>query len=326
MLHCTISLETRDAMGLIAIVQRSIKSRPDAPAVVSQKRTAIMAADKSINAPVAAKAPAPIAQTTAAPVAAQIAAPVVEKTAAPIGEKTAAPVVEKTAPVVEETAAPVVKKTAPPVVKKVAAPVAKKVAAPVAKTVAAVAAKTVVAAAAKKTAAPVVKTAAVPVAKKSIAPVVKKAVMPVATAKVFEKAATKLKQGVETVTTAGATASAKALKTAKDVVALNQGAAAALTQSSQIWAAGSQDLLRDMARSGQNSFTETVASFRALATAKTPKEQFDLQMGLLRTSTLWALSESSRFARAGLDLATKAAAPLTAHAALAAEAIGVAKV
>jgi hypothetical protein len=319
MLHCTISLETRDAMGLIAIVQRSIKSRPDAPAVVSQKRTAIMAADKSINAPVAAKAPAPIAQTTAAPVAAQIAAPVVEKTAAPIVEKTAAPVVE-------ETAAPVVKKTAPPVVKKVAAPVAKKVAAPVAKTVAAVAAKTVVAAAAKKTAAPVVKTAAVPVAKKSIAPVVKKAVMPVATAKVFEKAATKLKQGVETVTTAGATASAKALKTAKDVVALNQGAAAALTQSSQIWAAGSQDLLRDMARSGQNSFTETVASFRALATAKTPKEQFDLQMGLLRTSTLWALSESSRFARAGLDLATKAAAPLTAHAALAAEAIGVAKV
>jgi hypothetical protein len=53
--------------------------------------------------------------------------------------------------------------------------------------------------------------------------------------------------------------------------------------------------------------------------AKTLKEGIELQASLARTSAHWAVSEGSRFAQAGIDLAEKASAPLTARAALAAE-------
>jgi hypothetical protein len=111
----------------------------------------------------------------------------------------------------------------------------------------------------------------------------------------------------------------KVMKTAEDVTAFNQGSLEAFTQANQILATGSLDLFRQMTASGQAAFAEALSGFRALATAKTVKERLELQASLARTSASRAVTEGSRFAQAGFDLAEKVSTPLVARAALAAE-------
>ncbi len=135
-----------------------------------------------------------------------------------------------------------------------------------------------------------------------------------------------LKQGVAYATTATAEASEKAIKTAKDVAAFNQASLEAFAQAGKILTAGSQDLLRQMAVSTQSAFAEVISGFQALASAKTVAERLELQTSLARTSATRAMSESSRFVQASIDLAEKASAPLTARAALAAETFATLKV
>jgi hypothetical protein len=144
--------------------------------------------------------------------------------------------------------------------------------------------------------------------------------MPTITAtKTAQPAALDLKQGVAYATAATAEASAKAMKTAKDVAAFNQGSMEALTQAGKILTAGSQDLFRQMAVSTQSAFAEVMSGFQALAGAKTVAERLELQASLARASATRAVTEGSRFAQASIDLVEKASAPLTARAALAAE-------
>jgi hypothetical protein len=128
-----------------------------------------------------------------------------------------------------------------------------------------------------------------------------------------------LNQGVPYATAAGAEASEKAVKAAKDFVALNQASLRAIAQAGQILTAGSQDLIRQMAASSQSAFAEAMSGFQALARARTLQETFELQASLARTSAAWAMSEGSRFAQASKDLIQKASAPLAASAATAAE-------
>ena len=131
-----------------------------------------------------------------------------------------------------------------------------------------------------------------------------------------------LKQGVETVTSAQAAASEKALKAAKDVAAFSQGSFEALTQASQTYAAGSQDLFRQMFAAGQSAYAEAFNNVRAIMGAKTAKERIELQANFARTAAVRAVSEASRFAQAGIELTEKASAPLLARASLAAEKFG----
>ena len=135
----------------------------------------------------------------------------------------------------------------------------------------------------------------------------------------FSRTIADLKQGAASAATAQAQASEKAMSTAKDFATFNQGTLEAVTQACQILATGSQDLFRQMAQSSQAAFTEAASGFHALVTARTVKERLELQASLARTSAHWAVSESSRFAQAGLELAERASAPLTARAAVAAE-------
>jgi len=72
----------------------------------------------------------------------------------------------------------------------------------------------------------------------------------------FEKTQAKMKEGVE-----------KAMKTAEEFVTFGQGNLEAFVKSGQIWAAGVQDLQKQMAATAQAQFEETVATFKAITSA-----------------------------------------------------------
>jgi len=135
----------------------------------------------------------------------------------------------------------------------------------------------------------------------------------------FDRTVAGLKQGIAAATTSQAQVSEKTIKATTDYTLFNQGTMEAVAQASQILAVGSQDLFRQMAESNQSAFAEALSGFRAIAAARTLNERLELQASLARTSAHWAVSECSRFAQAGIELAEKASAPLTARAALAAE-------
>lgn len=140
-----------------------------------------------------------------------------------------------------------------------------------------------------------------------------------AVANTFERAVADLKSGVATATNAYAQISEKAVKTSSDFHAFSKDTAGAVIQAGQVFATGSQKLFRDIAASGQTAVTEGVAGFRALLSAKTVREQLELQATLGRTAAIRAVTESSRFARAWIDLTEQAFAPLAARAYLAAD-------
>jgi hypothetical protein len=135
----------------------------------------------------------------------------------------------------------------------------------------------------------------------------------------FDRTVADMKQGVDYATKAQADASEKTLKAAKDFAAFNQASLDAFIQASKIFGAGSQDLFHQATASGQAAFAEILSGFRALVTVKSIKDRIELQASLSRASATWAVSESTRFAQAGIALIEKASAPLTARATAAAE-------
>jgi hypothetical protein len=140
-----------------------------------------------------------------------------------------------------------------------------------------------------------------------------------AVANTFERAIADLKSGVATATNAYAEMSEKAAKTGSDFRAFSKDTVEAFVQAGQVFATESQNLFRDMVASSQAAATENLAGFRALLSAKTVKEQLELQATLGRTAAIRAVAESSRFARAWIDLTEQAFAPLAARAYLAAD-------
>ncbi len=138
----------------------------------------------------------------------------------------------------------------------------------------------------------------------------------------FNETVADLKHGADSATSAYSAMSEKAAKTATDLNAFNRGTLEALAQAGQIFAAESQDLFRQAAEAGQTAFTESLNNLRAITSAKTMKERLELQANFVRTSAISAVSEGSRFARASIDLAEKASAPIAARAYLAAETFG----
>ncbi len=135
----------------------------------------------------------------------------------------------------------------------------------------------------------------------------------------FNETVADLKHGADSATAAYGAMSEKAAKTATDLTAFHRGTLEALAQAGQIFAAESQDLFRQAAEAGQAAFTESLNNLRAIATAKTVKQRLELQANFIRSSAILTVSEGSRFARASIDLAEKASAPLTARVYLAAE-------
>lgn len=124
----------------------------------------------------------------------------------------------------------------------------------------------------------------------------------------FEKTQAKMKENVE-----------KAMKTAEEFVAFGQGNLEAFVKSGQIWAAGVQELQKQLAATAQASFEESVATFKAITAAKSLKDAFDLQASLARSAVEKTLAESGKLTDASLKLTEQALAPLTARVTLAVE-------
>jgi phasin family protein len=111
----------------------------------------------------------------------------------------------------------------------------------------------------------------------------------------------------------------KAMKTAEELVAFGQGNVEAMVRSSQIWAAGLQDISKLIAANAQASFDETMSTFKALSSAKSLKDAFELQASLARTTIEKTLAESGKLTDASMKLTEQTLAPLTARVSLAVE-------
>jgi phasin family protein len=124
----------------------------------------------------------------------------------------------------------------------------------------------------------------------------------------FEATQAKVQQGMQ-----------KALKTAEELVAFNQGNIEAMVKSSQIWAAGVQDLSRHIAAAAQASLDESFAAFKALTGAKSLKDAFEVQSSLARTALEKSMAESGKLTDASFKLTEQALAPITARVTVAVE-------
>lgn len=124
----------------------------------------------------------------------------------------------------------------------------------------------------------------------------------------FTETQAKVKEGME-----------KAMKTAEELVSFSQGNLEALLKSGQIWAAGVQDLSKQVAATAQASFDETMSTFKAMTSVKSLKDAMDLQASLARATMEKTLAESGKLTDASLKLTEQAIAPITARVSLAVE-------
>jgi phasin family protein len=145
-------------------------------------------------------------------------------------------------------------------------------------------------------------------------------------ARVFDSTVSGLKHGMAQAATASTDTQntvqegmEKVMKTAEEFVAFSQGNVEAMMKSGQIWAAGMQDIGRQMAASAQASFDETVSTFKAFTTVRSLKDAFELQSSLARATVEKTLAESGRLTDASLKLAEQTMAPLTARFSVAME-------
>jgi phasin family protein len=147
-----------------------------------------------------------------------------------------------------------------------------------------------------------------------------------ATAKGFEATVSGLKDGMSRAAAGFADTQAKvkegmekAMKTAEEMMAFSQGNLEAVVKCGQIWAAGVQDIGKQIAASAQSSFDETMTTFKAMSSAKSLKDAFDLQAGLARSTLEKTLAESGKLTDASMKLTEQALAPITARFSLAME-------
>jgi phasin family protein len=90
-------------------------------------------------------------------------------------------------------------------------------------------------------------------------------------------------------------------------------------KSGQIWAAGVQDLSRQMAATAQASLDETLETFKALSSVKSLKDAIDLQASFARSALEKTMAESGKLTDASLKLTEQALAPITARVTMAVE-------
>jgi phasin family protein len=124
----------------------------------------------------------------------------------------------------------------------------------------------------------------------------------------FADTQAKVKEGME-----------KAMKTAEELVSFSQGNLEAMVKCGQIWAAGVQDIGKQLAANAQASFDETMSTFKAMSSVKSLKDAFDLQAGLARSTLEKTVAESGKLTDASMKLTEQALAPITARVSLAME-------
>ena len=114
----------------------------------------------------------------------------------------------------------------------------------------------------------------------------------------------------------------RAMRTAEEVVAFGQGNVAALVRSGQIWAAGLQDLGKQVAATAQEQIADTMNAFKAIAGAKSVRDAIEAQAVLARNTIEKTVAESGRITETSLKLTEQAMAPVAARVSLAVEKFG----
>jgi hypothetical protein len=97
------------------------------------------------------------------------------------------------------------------------------------------------------------------------------------------------------------------------------GTLGALVQSGQIWAAGLQDIGRQVAALTQAQLESVLKTWQALAQAKSVQEALDLETALARDAVEAAITHTGRLTGASLKLTGQALAPILARVTLAGE-------
>lgn len=100
------------------------------------------------------------------------------------------------------------------------------------------------------------------------------------------------------------------MRTPEEFVSFGQGNIEAFVKSSQIWAAGVQDISKRIAATAQEQFDATLSAYRALAGAKSIREAVDMQASLVRSTVEKAVTNGGQVAEAGLKLAEQTIAPI----------------
>ena len=102
-----------------------------------------------------------------------------------------------------------------------------------------------------------------------------------------------VKQGVDAATGAQAELTHKASQAGKDLTVFAQANMEAMSHASQVFAAGSQDLLRQMAEAGQTAMQEAMNNMRAFSSVKTPKAMIELHATIIRSTATHAVAEAA---------------------------------
>jgi phasin family protein len=103
------------------------------------------------------------------------------------------------------------------------------------------------------------------------------------------------------------------IRSTEDFVALGQANMEALVKSGQIWTAGVQELMKQFAETAKASFDESVATLKAISSAKTVTEAMNLQSKFVTSVAGRALGESNKLVDASIKLTKQTLAPITAR-------------
>lgn len=114
------------------------------------------------------------------------------------------------------------------------------------------------------------------------------------------------------------------MRTPEEFVSFSQGNIEAVVKSSQIWAAGLQDLSKQFAATAQAQLDETLSVYKAFAGAKSLREVVDMQTALVRNTMEKAVAQTGQATEAGLKLAEQTIAPIAARMQVAASSFKVA--
>jgi phasin family protein len=112
------------------------------------------------------------------------------------------------------------------------------------------------------------------------------------------------------------------IKSTEDVFAFGQANVEAFVKSGQIWAAGVQELTKLFAATTKAAFDESVATFKAISSAKSVTEAIDLQSTFAKSVVDKALAESNKLINTSIKLTEQTLAPITARVTVAAETFG----
>jgi phasin family protein len=112
------------------------------------------------------------------------------------------------------------------------------------------------------------------------------------------------------------------IKSTEDFFAFGQANVEAFIKSGQVWAAGVQELTKLFAATTKTAFDESVATFKAVSSAKSVTEAIGLQSTFAKSVVDKALAESNKLINTSIKLTEQTLAPITARVTVAAETFG----